>query len=53
MAERWYENVANVLELARWLDERGELNKISDCIGLFEKPWNWAAEYEAMRAESA
>lgn len=53
----WWRNRDNVLELARWLEERCELATADDAIYLFEKPWKWTDSYEAMcaaeRAEAA
>ena len=46
----WWRTVANVVELAYWLEERCELPAVADCIRLFDKPWHFDAEYQAMRA---
>lgn len=46
----WWRDTANVVELARWLEERCEL-ATADVIYLFEKPWKWTPEFNAMRAQ--
>lgn len=46
----WYERRTEIVDLLRWLDDRGELC-LDDAITLVEKPWKWEPDYREMVAE--
>ena len=42
----WYDNQIDVLDFAKYLDERGEFDDSSAAIYFFEKPWKWNEEWK-------
>lgn len=47
----WFDDRAVLVELWRWLEERGE--QPADPAYYIEKPQHWQLEYDQMRAEQA
>jgi hypothetical protein len=44
----WYENFANVLQLAHWLADEGRLETVAETLYYFSKPWKWSDEWAEM-----
>lgn len=45
----WWQDHANVVAVAEWANEVGEITTASEAIAFFEKPWHypeWWAEYQ-------
>lgn len=51
MTRPWYEDPTSIAELAHWLDDRGDLPKVSDALHLVEKPWHYEDAWQQMLAE--
>lgn len=47
----WCSDYQNVTALGRWLFENIYIDKASDLLDYFEKPWKWTTEYNLMVAE--
>lgn len=45
MENQWYDNVENVINLARALESNTDLRSVDQVIRLFEKPWKWEREW--------
>jgi hypothetical protein len=42
----------NLVTLAFWLIERGDIHTLGGLQRYYEKPWKWTPEWEAMHAEA-
>jgi len=41
----WYNNHENLVELATYLNTKGDLSSADDMLYFFEKPWKWENEW--------
>ena len=41
----WYDNQAELLNLAKYLHDQDEFSDIDAVLYFFEKPWKWEKEY--------
>ncbi len=41
----WYNNHENLVELATYLNTKGDLSSADDMLYFFEKPWKWELEW--------
>lgn len=42
----WAMKLRNLLDLAAWLEGKGEWQSPAEVIDFFEKPWNWTADWQ-------
>lgn len=49
----WWKAHGEVLELAEWLVNSGQLSTAREVVDYLEKPWHFALEREQMLAERA
>ena len=43
--DKWFSDFGNVLALAEYLEDEGELSTVRATIRFFEKPWKWETEW--------
>jgi hypothetical protein len=46
----WTTDHDEVIAFATHLVDSGEITEVKDLLYFYEKPWKWAAEYEAWKA---
>jgi len=46
MERQWFDQVENVIDLARALESNTDLRSVDQVIRLFEKPWKWEKEWK-------
>ncbi len=50
-AVQWYDSHANVADLLRDLEQRGEIWNVDQAVAVAEKPWHWEIEHQRMLKE--
>lgn len=45
MTDAWYTSHTNLVELASFLVDEGELSTPQQVVGFFEKPWHYSDEW--------
>jgi hypothetical protein len=48
---KWFQSHQALIELAYWLNDRGDLTDVANVLYFFEKPWKYQEEWEAYVAE--
>lgn len=45
MKPEWFEEFENIINLAKWLADEGEITTAFQMLQIFEKPWKWESEW--------